>query len=228
MSKNAMSDKEIGGKFYGPEYLITTGTSVYDLALYHESITEFDPQTAYIKGDYFYTYKGILDPIVANNKPGIYIDPKNKRYVLIEVETDEEKELYRFETHVQPYKPEQIIDMLNRGEVSLAPIPESSKVFLPPITENDDILKRLIKQALKEKGVDIDSYKARFVDKNALFNFKQVLKGDTRLSMLLFDRGLDALNLRSTIILEEIDPAHPIGRALEEPIIASSDDTYDI
>lgn len=221
-------DKEIGGKFYGPEYLITTGKGVYDLALYHESITEFDPQTAYIKGDYFYLYSGILDQIIANNKPGIYFDPKHKQFVLIEVQTEEEKALYRFETHVQPYKPDEIISLLNSGEISLPPIPESSKVFLPPITENDDILKRLIKQALQEKGVDIDSYKDRFVDKNALFNFKQVLKGDTRLSMLLFDRGLDALNLKCTIILEELDPDRAIGRALEKPIIASSDDTYDI
>ena len=106
-------------------------------------------------------------------------------------------------------------------------MPESSKAFCPEITENDDILKRLMKQAIINKGIDIDRFKYRFVDKNALFNFKQVLKGDNRLSMLLFDRGVEAFNLKYTIILQE-DSGDPIGIPLSQPIVISSNDTHEL
>ena len=84
-----------------------------------------------------------------------------------------------------------------------------------------------MKQAIINKGIDIDRFKYRFVDKNALFNFKQVLKGDNRLSMLLFDRGAEAFNLKYTIVLEE-DLGDPIGIPLSEPIVVSSNDTHEL
>ena len=101
------------------------------------------------------------------------------------------------------------------------------KSFCPQITETDDILKRLMKQLIIEKGIDLDRFKYRFLDKNALFNFKQVIKGDNRLSMLLFDRGIEAFNLKYTIIVEEA-PGDTIGMTLKEPLIFSSDDTYSL
>ena len=78
-----------------------------------------------------------------------------------------------------------------------------------------------------DKGIDIDRFKYRFVDKNALFNFKQVLKGDNRLSMLLFDRGVEAFNLKYTIVLEE-NGNDSIGIPLNKPIIVSSNDTHEL
>ena len=116
--------------------------------------------------------------------------------------------------------------MINNKEVEVFIMPESSKAFCPEITDADDILKRLMKRAIIEKGIDLDRFKARFVDKNALFNFKQVLKGDNRLSMLLFDRGVEAFNLKYTIILSEAEENNHIGARLTEPIIMTSEDTH--
>jgi hypothetical protein len=81
---------------------------------------------------------------------------------------------------------------------------------------------------LKSKDIDIDAYKARFADKNALFNFKQVIKGDGKLSMLLFERGCNALNLKYTITLEEIDPRGSVGTPLVNPVKISSEDSYNV
>ena len=106
-------------------------------------------------------------------------------------------------------------------------MPESSKAYCPEITEDDDILKRLMKKIIIDKGIDIDRFKTRFVDKNALFNFKQVLKGTNRLSMLLFDRGIEAFNLKYTIIVSE-GPGSPIAAPLAEPLIVSSEDTHEL
>ena len=80
------------------------------------------------------------------------------------------------------------------------PKADESKRSLRNLLTN--FLKYVIKKAIIDKGIDIDRFKYRFVDKNALFNFKQVLKGDNRLSMLLFDRGVEAFNLKYTIVHE--------------------------
>ena len=79
------------------------------------------------------------------------------------------------------------------------------------------------------KRINIDLYKERFDDKNKLFNLKQVLKSDKPLSKLLFDRAVEALNLKYTIIVEEDDPESIIiGVPLEEPIIANSNDGLEL
>lgn len=213
---------------YTENDLIVFGDSVYTIALYDPSMTEFDMNTAYVWGDYFYTYKGIKDEIHANNLPGIYFNIGSKKYELLEVETKEDREAHLLSSHVRSLDPKQIINMINKDEAIIISVPENSKLFLPQVSKDDDILKRLIKLALIEKGIDIDSYKTRFVDKNALFNFKQVVKGPTRLSMLLFDRGIEALNLKYTIIVEEEDPKHALGIPLKDKIVATSEDTYDI
>ena len=100
------------------------------------------------------------------------------------------------------------------------------KSTVPAETLKDDILKRAIKRALKQKGIDLDACKARFASKNMLFNFKSVIRGNTRLSMLLFDRGAEALSLKYTILLEEAG-GEIVGKELTEPIAISSDELYD-
>lgn len=64
--------------------------------------------------------------------------------------------------------------------------------------------------------------------KNALFNFKQVIRGENKLSILIFDRGMEALNLKYKIIIEEKDDINVVGTKLTEPIVVSSEDTYDL
>ena len=81
--------------------------------------------------------------------------------------------------------------------------------------------------ALIQKNVDLDRYKDRFTNKNELFNFKQVIRGDSKLSILIFNRGCEALNLKYSIVLEDKSPDDIVGDKLMEPIIVSSEDTYD-
>jgi hypothetical protein len=159
-------------------------------------------------------------------KPGIYL--KDDKYILIEAVSDEEKEEHLIKKYIKKFDPASIKEALKSGDQILIRIPESSKAFIPPITNDDDILKRALKKALLEKNIDIDQYRQQFMDKNALFNFKQVIKGNAKLSMLLFERGADALKLKYTIIVEEVDPENPIGRPLKSDIVVCSEDTYDL
>lgn len=192
--------------------------------------TEYQKGIAYIAYPYFYQYRGTTMTVEYDHKePGIYLTPDD-HYIWVPVTegNGDDDARYRVDDKFATADERKIIDiMIDRDDIQLA-IPDSGRVFRPEETPNDDILKRLIKRILRTKNVDIDAYKYRFADKNALFNFKQVIKGDGKLSMLLFERGCNALNLRYTITIEENDPEHPIGDALKKPLVICSEDGYDV
>ena len=212
-----------------PDILLDDGKVMRNVLLFNEDIKQFDPMIAYLDGDYYYLYRGNLPNAVTGDhiEPGIYYDNQSCKYILAVPSTDEEKRQYTYNDKICSTTANDIIDKINKKEVEVFVMPESSKAFCPEITENDDILKRLMKQAIIDKGIDIDRFKYRFIDKNALFNFKQVLKGDNRLSMLLFDRGAEAFNLKYTITLSE-DSGDTIGIPLKKPIVVSSNDTHEL
>ena len=210
-----------------PDILLDDGKVMRNVLLFNKDIKEWDPMVAYLDGDYYYLFKGKVPENGNIEEPGIYIDRQTNEPLLAVPSTDEEKKKYSYNDKICSTSANEIIDKINRKEVEVFIMPESSKAYCPEITEDDDILKRLMKKIIIDKGIDIDRFKTRFVDKNALFNFKQVLKGTNRLSMLLFDRGIEAFNLKYTIVLEE-DLGDPIGIPLSEPIVVSSNDTHEL
>lgn len=210
-----------------PDILLDDGKVMRNVLLFNKDIKEWDPMVAYLDGDYYYLFKGKVPENGNIEEPGIYIDRQTNEPLLAVPSTDEEKKKYSYNDKICSTSANEIIDKINRKEVEVFIMPESSKAYCPEITEDDDILKRLMKKIIIDKGVDIDRFKTRFVDKNALFNFKQVLKGTNRLSMLLFDRGIEAFNLKYTIIVSE-GPGSPIAAPLAEPLIVSSEDTHEL
>lgn len=224
--------EDCNNKVYSTDTLLVTDNEIFNIKIYNPEATDFEKQVAYLEGDYYYLYRGELSQKDAKKEPdilpGIYTDPNTKKNFIVEPFTDNDKAKYSYSDKLNSIDPNRIIEMINTKEKVLVTIPESSKLFLPSLNNNDDILKRLVKTALIKKNIDIDQYRHRFVDKNALFNFKQVVKGQNKLSMLLFDRGCEALNLKYTIIIEEANPDDVIGNPLDDKLIASSTDTYEL
>ena len=183
---------------------------------------------AYLIGDYYYLYRGKLSELKGfeNPIPGIYYDDEKCQYVVCSPETDEEKQEYRYSDKITTLDADEIRSAVLNHEVVIFNVPDTVRSNIPPETPDDDILKRAMKRALLAKGIDIDQCRARFASKNMLFNFKSVLRGDSRLSMLLFERGTEAMNLKYTIILEEAG-GEIVGRQLTEPITISTDETFD-
>lgn len=225
--------KSVDGISFSKDSVIVTEDAIYKIELMPDLDTEEElkDDIAYIDGDYYYVYRGEPKGYSSlNRKPGIY---KNKgdehpRYFLVEPETDEEKEKYNALLQVSTLNPVSIIDTCNTKEELLIAIPESTKLFQPTISEQDDILKLVAKKAIIEKNIDLDRYKDRFTNKNELFNFKQVIRGDNKLSIRIFNRGMEALNLKYTIIIEERTDNDIVGQKLENPISVSSEETYTI
>lgn len=229
---------EIDGMVFDANSRLITDYDIYEIDLLPDNVNDIEEETyfkdtiAYIADGYFYLYRGIGNSAdTKEKKPGIYKDKNpesTNHYFIIEPTSDEEKEEYSIINKINTIHHTSIVDMANNNEEILIAIPESTKIFQPQITENDDILKIIAKKALAAKNVDLDRYKDRFSNKNELFNFKQVLRSDNKLSMKIFTRGMEALNLVFTIIITEKSANNVVGNALTEPIRVSSEDTYEM
>lgn len=226
---------EIDGMIYEPGSKLVDDVDVYEIDLMPSSIEDvkdgfFKEKTAYIADSEYYLYRGEADSDdVERLKPGIYLDTKKDKetkYFIIKPTTDEEKEKYSTKYKISKINKMSLIDSANSNAEILIAIPESTKIFQPEITENDDILKVIAKKALLIKNIDLDRYRDRFSNKNELFNFKQVLRSDNKLSMKIFTRGMEAMNLVFTIIITEKSDNNVVGNRLEEPIVTSSEETY--
>ncbi len=189
----------------------------------------FDKKHAYFYGNYLYLFNGACPRVLARD-PGIYYDSTEDCYFIIEHDPNNpESDIYKAtEDHIFKLNPITIARSLQDEEETIYARQRASsrKIYHPVIGEKDDLLKRAIKQALIEKGIDLDQCRQNFENKNSLFNFKQVLKSDGKMTILVFQRGADAFNLRVVVSLEEIDPEHPIGEALKAPIVVSSTDNF--
>ena len=184
---------------------------------------------AYLIGDYYYLYRGKLSELKSfkNLEVGIYYDDKNCKYVMVDPSTKKEKEEFSYKDKICRRDVEEIRNSIMNHEIIIINTPNKSHATIPPESNEDDIAKKLIKRALLTKNIDLDQYKTRFASKNTLFNTMQVLRGDGRLSWLLFDRCVDVMNLKYTIILEE-NGGEIIGLPLNEPLVISSGDVIDI
>lgn len=199
---------------------------VYFVDLFDETKKEFDKDIAYVDGDYFYIYRGRkskYDMI----KPGIYIDSDTNQVVKVEPATEEERNYYSTEGKVVSHDPEEAARIINSNEDIFVPVSENCKIFNPAITPKDDFLKRILKLLFAQKEIDIDNCKDRFPDKNARFNFKQVMKGDASVTMKIFQRACDVVNVEYMIVIKERDGSYTIGKPLAKPLSISSEDTFE-
>lgn len=192
---------------------------------------EYDTKTAYLYNGFFYRYMGPQLRELAT-EPGIYWDKKTQTYYLVECDPNNEEHCRYFKAdpeHIAKLNPILMAKDLEKNEESIYAKQKavSTKAFIPEIQENDKLLKRILKMAIQKKGIDIDQCQNQFPDKNARFNFKSVMRSSTsQLSWLLFERGCEAFNLRYAIVITDADPKHVVGDPLDEPLIASSDDTF--
>lgn len=223
---------KVGERYYETRSILPNNFTIIDQfntdKIAKDQLPKIEPNIAYLIGDYFYLYRGKISDVkpLENPLPGIYLTEDGSGYIFCQPETDEEKQEYRYSDKITTYDADEIREAVLNHDVIIMNVPDVVHSNIPPEDINDDILKRGIKRALLKKGIDLDQCRARFFSKNMLFNFKSVIRGDNRLSMLLFERGTEALNLKYTIILEEAG-GEIVGKPLTEPICISSEDVYD-
>lgn len=178
-----------------------------------------DYSKAYLYDDYYFPYRGKSGQYGEDLLPGLYINKDGTVKLLYPVDNEEE---YKIGDKIKTLDMENMLQVLKKPDSITYNYPSSGKHFIPDISNEDDILKRALKLALKAKCVDIDNCKDNFADRNALFNFKSVMKGDGRLSILLFDRGCEALGLEYYVVLCEKDGANSVGTPLDSEEAAAN------
>ena len=80
----------------------------------------------------------------------------------------------------------------------------STSVFQPEINETDDFLKRLIKEIILKKHVNIAKYAPRFEKKYELSNLRQALTNDSKTSASNFMRWIELFGVKFHIIIEDM------------------------
>ena len=176
--------------------------------------SDLDMSYAYIKGDIYYLYRGFYLGPKKSTLPGIYKTP-NDEIKIIHPNADQRSE-YLVSTHWAKPTTENMVSSITENEDAFTVYADAKALNLPEIDPNSDALKRAILEALYVKGIDVDSCKDRFPDRNAVFNFKGALKNkDTKMTARLFVRGCDAIGCDFFIILKDKNPAKPIGNPID-------------
>lgn len=213
-----MAEKEKNVEVSEQKPIIVTNSGVYDLVDYDWDNTVPEYGKAYKMEGYpgaFFLYRGKkrADSIL----PGIYIG-ENELPEIIPPVTDAEKEEYSIDSHLSNMNPGDMLVVLRNKKNIQHVYSENSKLYIPEIKSNDNILKRALKEAFQCKDVTIEACKDGFSDRNAFFNFSSQMRSeDGNISFLLMDRGCTALKLGYAIVLYELDPENPVGKPLTSP-----------
>lgn len=198
-------------KSYDISYIISDDGYVYNAVAYDKNNIDFDYKYAYIIDDVFLPYRGEYRE-KKSSLPGLY--SKDKDHVII-MPTEAELEEYKAETHYGRIDIDALYDGIVAKEDTFQIYADGKNAYIPDISINDDPFKRALKEAIITKGIDIDSIKDRFSDRNAVFNFKSVMKGDNKVSTLIFERGCEAFGLGYCIILFDKDKNNIIGHPID-------------
>lgn len=80
---------------------------------------------------------------------------------------------------------------------------EMGDVFVPPVSENDNELLRIIKIALQKKQIDIKNYSHRFRSDTDMNNFKRSLLAHNKMSMEKFATACKIFDIDWTITFRD-------------------------
>ena len=197
-------------------------------------LIKIEKDKAYVYDGYYYYFRGMVDNNEEAETPGIYYNKMSRTYFVVLCDPDNPAhDIYSVKNN--PMQPQLSADAIRKtleekGEtIYVACHSNSSRSAIPDITKNDGFLKRAAKTVLKEKNIELDNYKSSFGNKNELFNLKQVLRSpDGKMSIMLFERLMEALHLKYTIIIEEVSPEEACGKKIIDPIRISSEDTFEM
>ena len=165
--------------------------NVYEVHMYHPSMTKLQKNHGYIIRDFVYVYKGKSEPdgmgIYKNNGELVIIDgtAREKENFSVDkvIDMDIESIANKIKEQAERFTSEEDLEVINN----------SAEVFAPKIKEDDDFLKQIVKQALEEKQISIKHYKNKFSKPHTLNNIKSALINKTKTSINNFEQWAELL-----------------------------------
>ena len=189
------------------------------------STVSYDVNRGYLNTDdgVVWIYAGTTKPINADQYP--YFWGKKGEKPNFSSPTDESKEAFK-EENLRDVSTKIINDTLKDGEVlyneqEINDINDAQAVYVPIIKEKDDFLKKIIKQAIINKRIDVARLKYKTQEKYILPNMKAALDNDTKMSVVYFGHWCELLGLDFSICV--YDNGTDTTDVLKNPIFYSSE-----
>lgn len=205
--------------------LSNLGDGIFHPVFNYEEGIELKNEAGYIKGDFVYLYRGKFKK-GESLEPGVYIDD-NDNHVFVDPVTRGDVKRYNV-ANIIDVDTDKIIDEIINKKESFISLQDSeilisnSDVFVPTIKDTDDPLKKIIKQAIIEKRVNLSIYKNKVNNEYGLVNMKSALLRDTAMSIKYFKMWLEVLDLDFRIILRDNGDPQNIN-PLKREIVINSD-----
>lgn len=153
-----------------------------------------------------------------DNKPGIY----NKFPIYEIIKPNEDDKQYQYSSVIDMSDSAVIDDLLEKQEqvrdIEREILTSPDDITVPNISSLDTPEMRGLKEAIKEKHIDINKYEDRFGINFA--NDKRLLKQHSITNKML-KRMLQNLDMKATIIIEDAGPdvPNPIGKQIRVDIL---------
>lgn len=203
-----------------PLYLPFNKERTYSILGYLGEVTEYRDNKGYINRKTGKIYICSKDnPPVHKDVPIVYVKDDNS-YELHDVASPRTSEVFR-EEYMYDLSYESIIknssvDDVLYDEEALSDMNAATSVFVPIINEDDDPLKKLIKQVIIDKKIDINCLKHKMPQKYGLTNMKSALVGKTKMSITNFNIWCELLGItyEITMIDNGTDGQHPLEKII--------------
>lgn len=173
----------------------------YQVKGYIQDTTEFKDNKGYIDKETGRVYICSKDePPVHEDTPIIIINNENPvEYELKECHNPSTTEVFRSE-YLYDISHKAIIENTSEDDIlyneeALADMNAATSIFIPTINEEDDPLKKIVKQAIISKRIDINRLKHKMPAKYGLTNLKSALITKTKMSITNFIIWCELLGL---------------------------------
>jgi hypothetical protein len=159
---------------------------------------------AYIKGKYVYVCEGKFKPGKPVHPGCVYIRPvedeaKEGKYLWVKPESEEDKLIHSVK-NISHFSTNQLLRDINDSSKFKAMVPEEVEkeedLYAPKIKENDDIFKRIVKEAILRKKISLRQYRGKFKNDYDISNMRYALsKKDGPMSSKYFQKWAELLEL---------------------------------
>lgn len=177
---------------------------------YCENEEDSDSNAIYI---YHHDPTGIDYPVVTGNSDGIITKSSTHREY-----TDD----FVITKCIDMPSTDEIVSNMNMEQERIyaeelkAQMSKASSIYVPIFYNQDDFLKKTIKCALLEKGVDMNILKAKAPLPHIFSNLLNALEKETKMSVITFEHWASDLNLSYYVIVTDSDEriSNPINGAI--------------
>ena len=190
-----------------PLYLPFRGDRTYSILGYIGQVDTYIDNKGYIDEATGKIYICSKDkPPVHDDTPVIYVKDDGT-YTLKDVNAPQVAEVFR-DAYLYDLSMPTILNTTKEHEVlynaeALADMNAATTVFIPTINETDDPLKKIVKQLIISKKIDINRLKHRLPEKYGLTNMKSALIGKTKMSINNFNMWFELLGATYEITVSD-------------------------